>query len=188
MTNLTTLTFSLDYRSLLKLPLLRAMTRKDVTIACLLAMIIFFKLLDLHSDFMSAAGNHHLLQEIILIVLSLTLFVYLIWDIYRRTKQTRQLAKQLEQSHQQIEQISKAVIESKKKFFDAIQDQFDQWQLSPKEKDVALLLVKGYSKSDIANLYAKSQRTVEHQASAVYRKAGVQGRHELAALFFEDLS
>jgi DNA-binding CsgD family transcriptional regulator len=33
----------------------------------------------------------------------------------------------------------------------------------------------------------KSEKTVGHQASAVYKKANVQGRHELAALFFEEL-
>lgn len=188
MIELTSTTLSLDHRSFLVQPLRKKMIRKDATISCLLALIIFFKLLDLYSDFARSADNHHIAQEMVLIALSLALFIYLGWDIYRRTKKTKFLTLELEQSHQKIEQISKELIESKKKFFEAIQDQFDRWHLSPKERDVALLLIKGYSKSDIANLYSKSQKTIEHQASAAYRKAGVHGRHELVALFFEDLS
>jgi len=31
----------------------------------------------------------------------------------------------------------------------------------------------------------KSEKTVRNQASSVYKKAQVSGRHELAAIFFE---
>ena len=76
---------------------------------------------------------------------------------------------------------------SKKAFFTAIDSQFDEWRLTPTEKEIALLLVKGLSNYEIAKVRGKSEKTVRHQSSAVYEKANVQGRHELAALFFEEL-
>jgi DNA-binding CsgD family transcriptional regulator len=160
---------------------------KDKIISFMLMLIILFKLLDLYIDFSNAAELHHLIQEIVLIALSLILFVYLIRDITWSTKQAKLLSSQLNQSRQHAEQLSQAVIDSKKAFFNAINSQFDVWQLSPREKEIALLMIKGLSNSEIANVCDKSEKTVGHQASAIYKKANVQGRHELAALFFEEL-
>jgi DNA-binding CsgD family transcriptional regulator len=69
----------------------------------------------------------------------------------------------------------------------AIDRQLVRWALSPAEREVALLLLKGLSLKEIASLRASSERTVRHQARAVYRKAGLAGRVELAAFFLEDL-
>ena len=69
----------------------------------------------------------------------------------------------------------------------AIDAQFDRWALSSAEREVALLLLKGLSHKEIAPLRGCSERTVRHQARAVYRKAGLAGRIELAAFFLEDL-
>jgi DNA-binding CsgD family transcriptional regulator len=69
----------------------------------------------------------------------------------------------------------------------AMDAQFERWQLSPAEREVALLLVKGLSSNEIAGVRATSERTVRQQSQAVYRKAGLAGRAELAAFFLEDL-
>jgi len=65
--------------------------------------------------------------------------------------------------------------------------QFDRWQLTPAERDVALLLLKGLSHREAAQVRETSERTVRQQAREVYRKAGLSGRSELAAFFLEDL-
>ncbi len=69
----------------------------------------------------------------------------------------------------------------------AIDRQFDSWQLSPAEREVALLLIKGLSLKEVAAVRAGSERTARQQARAVYRKGGLAGRAELAAFFLEDL-
>ena len=69
----------------------------------------------------------------------------------------------------------------------AIDRQFRDWGLTPSEREVALLLVKGYSHREIAELTDRSERTARQHAVAVYRKAGLAGRAELAAFFLEDL-
>jgi DNA-binding NarL/FixJ family response regulator len=108
-------------------------------------------------------------------------------DIRQRSKQAQLLAQQLKVSKARSDNLSKKVIETKAQFFNAIAEQFEQWGLTSTEKEVALLLVKGLSNFEIAEVRGKSEKTISHQASAIYKKAGVTGRHELAALFFEEL-
>lgn len=69
----------------------------------------------------------------------------------------------------------------------AIDEQFDRWQLSPAEKEVGLLLLKGLSHREIAEARSVTEATARQQARAVYKKAGLSGRHDLAAFFLEDL-
>jgi DNA-binding NarL/FixJ family response regulator len=65
--------------------------------------------------------------------------------------------------------------------------QFDEWALTPAEKETALFLLKGYSHKEVASLTRRSERTVRQHAVSVYRKSGLSGRAELAAFFFEDM-
>ncbi len=160
---------------------------RDKTIAVLLVLIILFKLADLYVDFANHVSDHHIIQEIILILLSAGIFVFLTRDIAKRSKQAQVLDQQLKISKAQSETLSKKVIETKAQFFSAIEEQFTQWELTTTEKEVAILLVKGLSNFEIAEVRGKSEKTISHQASSVYKKASVTGRHELAALFFEEL-
>lgn len=68
-----------------------------------------------------------------------------------------------------------------------IEAQFERWGLTPAEKQVALLLLKGLGHKEAAEVLERSERTVRQHAVAVYRKAGLAGRAELAAFFLEDL-
>jgi DNA-binding CsgD family transcriptional regulator len=69
----------------------------------------------------------------------------------------------------------------------AIQKQFERWQLTGAESEVGLLLLKGLSHKQIAELRRTSERTVREQARALYRKSGLSGRASLSAFFLEDL-
>jgi DNA-binding NarL/FixJ family response regulator len=69
----------------------------------------------------------------------------------------------------------------------AIDGQLARWSLSPSEKDVALLLLKGLSLKEIAQLRETAEKTVRSQSVAIYSKSGLAGRSELAAFFLEDL-
>lgn len=69
----------------------------------------------------------------------------------------------------------------------AIDRQFARWELTPAEREVALLLLKGLSLKEVADVRGTSERTARDQARSVYRKAGLSGRSELSAFFLEDL-
>ena len=72
-------------------------------------------------------------------------------------------------------------------FMDIMVEHFDDWGLTPAERDVALFSIKGMSTQDIATLRKTSEGTVKAQTNAIYRKAGVTGRPQLLSLFIEDL-
>lgn len=68
-----------------------------------------------------------------------------------------------------------------------LSEQFTRWQLTPSESEIALLLLKGLSFDEIANIRQTKQKTVRQQATSIYKKAHVNGRHEFSAWFIEDL-
>jgi len=72
-------------------------------------------------------------------------------------------------------------------FMDVLDERFDEWALTPAERDVALFSVKGMSIAEIAAIRSTSEGTVKAQTNAIYRKAGVSGRPQLLSLFIDDL-
>ena len=68
-----------------------------------------------------------------------------------------------------------------------IDRQFDSWQLTPAERDVAFLALKGLDVAEIAEIRGAAQGTVRAQLTRIYAKAGVSGRAQFAAFFVEDL-
>lgn len=72
-------------------------------------------------------------------------------------------------------------------FMELLEERFDDWALTPSERDVALFAIKGLSTQEIATLRNTSEGTVKAQTNAIYRKANVSGRPQLLSLFIEDL-
>jgi DNA-binding CsgD family transcriptional regulator len=69
----------------------------------------------------------------------------------------------------------------------AIDQQLTTWRLTAAEKEVAFLLLKGYGLKEIARARNTSEKTSRAQSTAIYAKAELSGRSELAAFFLEDL-
>jgi DNA-binding CsgD family transcriptional regulator len=69
----------------------------------------------------------------------------------------------------------------------AIDGQFQEWGLTSAQSEVALLILKGFSYKEIGELRETTEHTARNQALAIYRKAGVANRAEMAAFFLEDL-
>jgi DNA-binding CsgD family transcriptional regulator len=65
--------------------------------------------------------------------------------------------------------------------------QFERWSLTPAERQVAMLLLKGLRHKEAASVLDRSERTMRQHAVSVYRKSGLAGRAELSAFFLEDL-
>lgn len=78
-----------------------------------------------------------------------------------------------------------------KKYIDglahSIDEQLTKWNLTTAEKEVAFLLLKGLSLKEIAEIRKTTEKTARVQSMAIYAKAGLSGRPELAAFFLEDL-
>ena len=129
----------------------------------------------------------HVLVELFLIALSLGLAIYL-WRAWRRTSRTLDRTREeLEQREEERDAWRERAGRLLRDLGEAMEDQFRAWDLTPAEREVALLLIKGYSHRQIARRTDRSERTCREHASSVYRKAGLAGRAELAAFFLEDV-
>jgi DNA-binding CsgD family transcriptional regulator len=67
----------------------------------------------------------------------------------------------------------------------AIDEQFDAWQFTAAESEIAALILKGCSHQQIAEIRRSSSSTVRQQAQSIYRKSGLENRSELAAYFLD---
>lgn len=68
-----------------------------------------------------------------------------------------------------------------------IEQHFDAWALTPAEREVARLLLRGETHKNVAKLTGRSERTVRQHAVAVYGKSDLHGRAELAGYFLDTL-
>jgi DNA-binding CsgD family transcriptional regulator len=64
---------------------------------------------------------------------------------------------------------------------------FTDWGLTPAERDVALMILKGIDNDAIAQMRGTAPGTVRAQATAIYTKAGIDGRAQLFSVFMEEL-
>ena len=72
-------------------------------------------------------------------------------------------------------------------FQDVMAQNFADWGLTPAERDVALLSIKGVPIAEIARLRDTREGTIKAQSTAIYRKAGVSNRAELISVMVEEL-
>ncbi|HEY5761951.1 MAG TPA: hypothetical protein VIS73_01960 [Rhodocyclaceae bacterium] len=61
------------------------------------------------------------------------------------------------------------------------------WKLSISEQEIAWLILKGFSFSEIASIRGVQEKTARQQATAVYAKSGCKNRSEFVAHFIQDL-
>lgn len=142
---------------------------------------------DLIGDFQSESSVFHLLTEGFLTVAALT-GAGIVWKKYVFLKRENTVLRvdisQVREREHIWQQAASKHIEG---LSHAIEEQFRRWQLTPTEKEVALLLLKGLSLKEIAGVRSSSERTVRQHSLMVYQKSGLRGRAELAAFFLEDL-
>lgn len=68
-----------------------------------------------------------------------------------------------------------------------IENQFYEWKLSEAEREVGLLMIKGFSHKEIADLRGTAEATVRQQARNIYQKSNLPSKAAFCAYFLEDL-
>ncbi len=94
------------------------------------------------------------------------------------------LIRNLLRQRQRSEQMLRAAAGE---FHQMVLERFDDWGLTPSERDVAYFMLKGLSNAEIATLRETSEGTIKAQSTAVFRKAGVTGRAQLLSGFIEEV-
>lgn len=114
-------------------------------------------------------------------------FVFLVWQRRLARRREAVLHTELEEAQEQAKRSDREIEELLGGLEKEIARQFQAWRLSMAEREVALLLLKGLRHKEIAEIRQSSERTVRQQALSIYKKAGLEGRTDLAAFFLEDL-
>lgn len=161
--------------------------KEKIILFNILSAVLLIVSIDIISDFKEGVKLGHLLLECFTGLLSLLGIFYVLKDSFRTKKK---LIETNENFNLYKQEADKWKLESKK-FLDglsgAIDMQLEKWQLSMAEKEVAFLLLKGFSSKEIANIRKTTEKTARTQSMAIYAKAGLSGRSELSAFFLEDL-
>jgi len=163
-----------------------AFRRNELYAIIFLIIIALTNLVDFVADFQEGSDLYHILLEAVIVILSMLGITWLIHEVVSRRRQMEQLKIKLEKSNQSLAASRKHIKKLGQEYLKVIQAQFSEWRLSPSEKEVAILLLKGLSFEEIASVRQTKEKTVRQQASSIYRKSGLSGRHEFAAWFFED--
>lgn len=162
-----------------------------LAVAAILLLVAIGGAADLALDRPERWLSAHVLFEAAMMVVSLSFAIWL-WRGWRRAAQSLALARRAFASRSATLQAERDTWRTSAQaalagLGAAIDAQFDAWRLTPAEREVALLLLKGHGHKQIAGATQRSERTVRQHAVMVYQKSGLAGRAELAAFFLEDL-
>jgi len=150
------------------------MNKSSYLSSSVLASAIVFFAYDIISDLSEGQDSYgHILVEL-LVCLAITLV------LFHELKHVATLKTTVRSEKTKTARLSGEL-------FKVIKQQFEEWQLSPSEQEIALLLIKGMSMKEISQLRKVKEKTVRQQATHIYARSGYAGRHELAAHFIEDL-
>lgn len=142
--------------------------------AIVLAFAMSFFIFDIIRDVLSNEDGfiHIAVELVVFIAISLVLF--------HELQHVKSLNKEIK-----IEKTKTARLAGE--LLQVMKEQFSKWSLTASECDVALLLIKGLSMKEVAEVRNVKEKTVRGQATTIYAKSNCAGRHELAAYFIEDL-
>jgi DNA-binding CsgD family transcriptional regulator len=156
--------------------------------------IALFAAIDISSDLREGTTLAHVTAEVGVLLVGLLGSLFMARRLVLTLRRARavqrealQLAGQLEVTRAEANRWRSEARDLMEGLGAALDHQFERWNLSPAEKEVALLLLKGLSHKDVAEVRSVTEATARQQARAVYKKGGLSGRHDLAAFFLEDL-
>jgi DNA-binding CsgD family transcriptional regulator len=124
---------------------------------------------------------------LLLTILSAAAAVLLCIRVERQRENIGRIVGELDEARREGAAWREAVEQHVEGLKAAIDRQFDDWSMTPAERDVALLILKGFTHKEIASLRTTAERTIRQQAQAIYRKSGLTGKNALTAYFLEDL-
>lgn len=156
-------------------------------LAALFLVVVVGGIIDLILDRPTTLFSLHIIVEVVLVVVSLGAASFLALGWYRtqsRLAETVRESARLGAERQRWEVRAGELLAG---LGSEVARQFDEWQLTPTERKVALALLKGWSHKRIARESQTSERTVRQHSVAVYRKSGLSGRAELAGFFLESM-
>lgn len=164
------------------------------TLVMLFALMTVLVGIDLITDLGDGTTLPHVVLELLVVAIGFVAAAAIALRLRRSARDAQELRAHAAQLTEDLRMMQEEAARWRRDAADliaglsaAIDDQFARWLLSPAEREIALLLLKGLSHKEIAQVRSVSETTVRQQARSLYRKAGLGGRNDLAAFFLEDL-
>lgn len=151
------------------------------------ALFAVFFSTDIAFDLKEGVALSHIWYEAVLFVVAMLSLAWQVTVIVKKNAHIKNLNSELDDTKKAYQEWRDKSHNNAQEIRKLIEGQFGEWLLSPGEKDVALLLIKGLSMKEIAEIRSTQEKTVRQQATNIYRKSGLSGRQELAAFFLEDI-
>lgn len=153
----------------------------------LFAIIAVLIGVDIVADYREGTAARHIVAEAAVMALALVGVAALWRQVLATRRRAQLLSVNLEAARLEAARFREEARDALRGLGDAIDQQFGRWGLTPAEREVGLLLLKGLSHREVAEARATSETTIRQQALAIYRKSGLRNRSELSAFFLEDL-
>ena len=160
---------------------------KETVLILIFATVVVASGADLVADLSHGADTEHIVKEVIVVSISTIAIAWLLWGLHQQRLEIRSLQHVLETANSPQAPPKKYVLEARKKLGNVVTQQFSEWMLTGSEIEVGWLLLKGLSLKEIAIVRGTQEKTVRQQASSIYKKSGVSGRHAFSAWFIEDI-
>ena len=143
--------------------------------------------LDIIDDLSHGSSLGHVAQEAVIVFLCALGATYLVYKYVRERSQKILIKQDLTQARSDLEKYRNETKHLVSGLSQKIDQQFEAWGFSTAEKEVAMLLLKGLSNKEIAQVRNTSDKTISQQTTTIYQKSGLHSRSELSAFFLEDL-
>ena len=160
---------------------------KETILILIFSIVVVASGADLVADLSHGADTEHIVKETIVVSISTIGLAWLLWGLHQQRLEIRSLQQELDTANSPQAPPKKYVLEARKKLGNVVTQQFSEWMLTGSEIEVGWLLLKGLSLKEIAMVRSTQEKTVRQQASSIYKKAGVSGRHAFSAWFIEDI-
>ncbi len=146
-----------------------------------------FILFDIIEELSSGLGVKFVILELAICISSFVGFFSMLRKYIKEKDISEGLNEELSKLKSDSEQWKKKVKLISNEFSHALDQQLEEWGLSTTEKEIAVLLMKGMSAKEIAELRSVSEKTVRTHLTSVYKKSKLNNRYELAAYFIDGL-
>jgi DNA-binding CsgD family transcriptional regulator len=161
---------------------------REFIVILVLAIVVAGNLGDVIYDYREGASLTHIAMEFSIAIMSFALITGLAVSVWRQSRSNARLKTELASvSQASAPALPVALAAARHELALTLKQQFEDWQLTQTEREVAMLLLKGLSFKEIAAVRDTMEKTVRQQASTIYGKANVSGRHAFSAWFIEDL-
>jgi len=160
---------------------------REISLAILLLFILIVSVLDLLADLSHGVDYEHVIKEVGIIAFSTIAIIFLLFSWYQQKDKIKQLQQEIATIHDTKIQVPKYVLDTRIRLSTVIKQQFTDWKLSDSEREIAWFLLKGLTLKEISAIRKTQEKTIRQQASSIYKKSGLSGRHVLSAWFIEDI-